>query len=131
MKIPRPLPEHPLNAIDTNRSGERDYDYNLYYESISAKPKTPTDSPLRLKLPSLEKKIDTETKSLLSRMSKEVAINQNLENAAGQILTDTVVEMIAEIQAINETNLQSIEEYTSISSRFDLLDKENQFTVFG
>lgn len=39
--------------------------------------------------------------------------------------------MITEIQAINETNLQSIEEYTSISSKYDLLDKDNQFTVFG
>ena len=39
--------------------------------------------------------------------------------------------MISEIQAINEMTLQSIEEYTNLSSRFDLLDKDNQFTVFG
>jgi hypothetical protein len=39
--------------------------------------------------------------------------------------------MIAEIQAINETNLQNIEQYSAISSRYDLLDTENQFTVFG
>lgn len=68
---------------------------------------------------------ENNSKSILNRLSKEVVVNQNLESAAGQILTDTVVEMIAEIQAINETNLQSIEEYNSISSRYDLLDKEN------
>lgn len=39
--------------------------------------------------------------------------------------------MITEIQAINETSLQNIEQYAAISSRYDLLDKNCQFTVFG
>ena len=51
--------------------------------------------------------------------------------AVKEILTDTVMEMVLEMRTLNEINLLNIEEFKSISSNINILDKSNEFKILG
>jgi hypothetical protein len=48
-----------------------------------------------------------------------------------EVLTDKVMDMVLELRTLNEMNLQNMEEFRSISSKVNILDKDNEFKILG
>ena len=41
------------------------------------------------------------------------------------------MDMVTELRSLNEMNLQNVEEFKSISSKVNILDKNNEFRILG
>lgn len=48
-----------------------------------------------------------------------------------QGLSEEVKDMVLELRTLNEMNLQNMEEFRSISSKVNILDKKNEFKILG
>jgi hypothetical protein len=53
------------------------------------------------------------------------------QEAIRGVLNEEVMDMVTELRSLNEMNLQNVEEFKSISSKVNILDKNNEFRILG